>query len=71
LPALFASDIRLKEDIRPAGSLPSGLPVYFFRYRDSPQDEHLGVMAHEAVFTHPTAVDASGAALAVDYGAIH
>ena len=50
-----ASDIRLKEDIRRVGELPSGLPLYRFRYKGRPE-EHIGVIAQEAEITHPQAV---------------
>lgn len=55
------SDIRLKRDIKRIGAMPSGLPVYEFRYiwSDEPQT---GVMAQEAMAMFPDAVfmDASG-----------
>lgn len=67
--AYMMSDRRLKRDIRRVGALPSGLPVYRFRYlwRD---DEHIGVMAQEAARLFPEAVIEVGGWLAVDYGRI-
>ena len=51
--------------------LPSGLPVYRFRYvwSDAPQ---IGVMAHEALplFPDAVAIDPVGGWLMVDYGRI-
>lgn len=49
------SDVRLKRDIEHIGALPYGLPVYRFRYLDSDQ-EHIGVMAQEALHYKPEAV---------------
>lgn len=68
LPLMF-SDIRLKRDVARVGSLPSGLPVYSYRYlwSDAP---HIGVMAHEARELFPDAVREVGGFLAVDYGRI-
>jgi hypothetical protein len=68
LPLAF-SDIRLKRDIERIGALPSGLPVYAYRYlwSDEPQ---VGVMAHEARELFPDAVAEFGGYLAVDYGRI-
>lgn len=64
------SDVRLKEDIRPAGRLPSGLGLYSYRYRGSAERE-VGVLAQDALRTHPHAVffHPSGF-LMVDYGAL-
>jgi hypothetical protein len=61
------SDARLKRDVERIGSLPSGLPVYRYRYlwSDEPQ---VGVMAHEARALFPDAVVEIGGFLAVDYG---
>jgi len=49
------SDIRLKRDIRRIGALPSGLPVYEFRYLWS-DEPMVGVMAQEALGIVPDAV---------------
>ncbi len=68
--SLFAmSDIRLKRDIQRIGTLPSGLPVYSYRYlwSDAPQ---VGVMAHEARELFPDAVREFDGFLAVDYGKV-
>lgn len=70
LPGLMAfSDIRLKRDIKRIGSLPSGLPVYTYRYLDS-DTKQIGVMAHEARELFPDAVAEFGGFLAVDYSRI-
>jgi hypothetical protein len=63
------SDARLKRDISRIGSLPSGLPVYSYRYlwSNAPQ---VGVMAHEARELFPEAVSEMGGFLAVDYGKV-
>lgn len=68
--AVAFSDIRLKRDIARVGALPSGLPVYDFKYAwaDEPQR---GVMAHEARELFPEAVsEGPGGFLMVDYSRI-
>lgn len=61
------SDIRLKRDINEIGALPSGLPVYSFRYLWS-DDLYQGVMAHEAAEIFPDSVSYTGDGFAmVDY----
>ena len=67
--ALF-SDRRLKRDVSQIGALPSGLPLYSYRYIGSATPQ-IGVMADEAqqlfpgaVLTHPSGY------LMVDYGRI-
>lgn len=67
--AFAASDIRVKRDIERVGELPSGLPVYSFRYiwSDEPQ---IGVMAQEAREMFPDAVAEFNGVLHVDYNAI-
>ena len=68
--ALMAmSDARLKRDVEYLGSLPSGLPVYRFRYLGD-DAEQLGVMAQEAMRLFPAAVHEIGGWLAVDYDRI-
>jgi hypothetical protein len=64
-----ASDIRVKRDIERIGEMPSGLPVYRFRYlwSDEPQ---VGVMAQEAMQMFPDAVAEFSGILHVDYNAI-
>ena len=49
------SDQRLKTDIEPIGTSPSGITVYRFRYRGG-QRLYQGVMAQELLETHPAAV---------------
>lgn len=53
--AYAASDIRLKRDIERVGTLPSGLPLYDFKYLWS-DDVHRGVMAQEALHYAPGSV---------------
>lgn len=67
--AWLRSDARLKRDIERIGALPSGLPVYRYRYlwSDEPQ---VGVMAQEARELFPDAVREFGGFLAVDYSRI-
>jgi hypothetical protein len=65
------SDIRLKRDIERVGELPSGLPVYDFRYLWS-DEPYRGVMAHEAAEIFPAAVSAHESGyLMVDYSRIN
>lgn len=68
--AMMMSDRRLKRDIAQIGALPSGLPLYSFRYvwGGPPQ---VGVMAQEAASIFPGAVHSVGGYLCVDYGAIY
>lgn len=49
------SDVRLKRDVTRVGSLPSGLPVYNFKYTWA-DDVYQGVLAHEAKVFFPDAV---------------
>ena len=69
--AAAGSDARLKRDVVRLGALPSGLPVYRFRYVWSDASQ-IGVMAHEALELFPEAValDRDGGWLTVDYGRI-
>jgi hypothetical protein len=67
--AAAASDRRQKRDIRPIGAMPSGLPLYHFRYVWS-DDDHIGVMAQEAAVMFPDAVSEVNGILAVDYARI-
>jgi hypothetical protein len=63
------SDRRLKTDIERIGQLPSGLPVYAYRYVwGGPRQ--VGVMAQEARELFPDAVADLGGFLAVDYGKV-
>lgn len=62
------SDIRLKRDIKRIGALPSGLPVYSYRYVFSDAPE-IGVMAQEALHYAPNAVSVHPSGyLMVNYG---
>ena len=56
LPTGTPSDRRLKQDIEKIGSLPSGLPLYRYRYIANPSEFHVGVMADEAEVLFPDAV---------------
>jgi hypothetical protein len=67
---IMASDVRLKTDIEPVGALPSGLPLYRYRYKGDPRLQ-IGVMAHEAAEMFPDAVAVMPSGfLGVDYGRI-
>jgi hypothetical protein len=51
------SDVRVKADVLRIGEMPSGLPVYKFRYVwDEPGTERVGVMAQDVVEVMPDAV---------------
>lgn len=64
------SDRRLKDEIAPIGELPSGLPVYHFKYKGSDLPQ-VGVMADEVRKIAPRAVHRSPSGFdRVDYGAI-
>ena len=67
--AWLRSDARLKRDIARIGSLPSGLPLYSYRYlwSDAPQ---VGVMARAARELFPDAVAEIDGFLSVDYSRI-
>lgn len=54
-PPIQPSDIRLKEDIVPAGVAGNGLPLYSFRYRGQ-QGRYEGVMAQDVLQVWPDAV---------------
>lgn len=64
------SDVRLKRDIRPIGTMDDGLPVYAYCYiwDDTPQ---IGVMAQEVAAIRPWALGPiMGGYMTVDYGAL-
>lgn len=63
------SDRRLKRDIERAGTLPSGLPVYRFKYLWE-DTERLGVIADEVEVLFPEAVSDVGGYKAVNYAEI-
>lgn len=59
--AIMASDIRTKENIKPIGWLPNGLPVYEYEYKPEFKDQwghgkQVGVMAQEVEQVMPEAV---------------
>jgi hypothetical protein len=62
------SDMRLKEDIEPVGTLFDGTPVYGYRYRGAPA-YHIGLMAQDVEKTTPGAVIEINGYKAVDYRA--
>jgi hypothetical protein len=66
------SDIRLKKDIKPAGTSPSGIPLYTFAYRsDVSNTRYHGAMAQDLLQTHPeSVVTNSNGYYAVDYSLI-
>ena len=58
---IMASDIRMKENIIPMGSLPNGLPFYQFEYKPEFKDiagygQFVGVMAQDVEMVRPEAV---------------
>lgn len=67
--AITKSDRRLKRDINRVGELPSGLPVYTFKYLWD-DIERIGVMAQDVLKVFPTAVVNMGRYYAVDYGRV-
>jgi hypothetical protein len=66
--SMMGSDRRLKTAVTRIGKLPSGIPVYTFKYIGT-EDEHVGVMADEVLPVIPEAVmkDEDGFYM-VDYG---
>lgn len=65
------SDERLKRDIVRIGHLPSGLPLYSFRFVWEPESvRRIGVMAQEVLKVFPKAVASVGGWLMVNYAAI-
>ena len=74
--ALFASDARLKTNIKQVGELESGLPWYQWEWNDLAIDvvgsqPSEGVLAHEAKEKFPEAVVEVGGYLRVDYSRIN
>jgi hypothetical protein len=62
------SDMRLKEDIAPVGTLFDGTPVYGYRYKGAPA-YHIGLLAQDVEKTTPHAVIEINGYKAVDYRA--
>jgi len=62
------SDMRLKEDISPVGTLFDGTPVYGYRYKGAGA-YHIGLMAQDVEKTTPSAVIEINGYKAVDYRA--
>lgn len=52
---IAASDIRLKENIRPVGKTRKGHNLYIFKYKND-KDDSIGVLAQEIEQTNPNAV---------------
>jgi len=74
---IMASDIRMKENIIPMGSLPNGLHFYQFEYKPEFKDiaghgQFVGVMAQEVEMVRPEAVitNANGYKM-VNYGVLN
>jgi hypothetical protein len=67
LPWASMSDRRLKQDIVPIDGDLAGAPLYSFRYKAFPYNEHVGVMADEVRGIHPDAVIQIGDYDAVNY----
>ncbi len=68
------SDIRLKDNVRPVGSV-WGLNVYRFTFKQKaglnlPKDEQLGFLAHEVAAKYREAVKAINGYLCVNYGVL-
>lgn len=63
---LFASDRRVKKDIRRIGVIANGLPVYSFRYIWG-GGEQIGLMAQDVELVHPEAVHEIGGIKVVNY----
>jgi len=74
---IMKSDIRTKENIKPIGWLPNGLPVYEYEYKPEFKDEaghgkFIGVMAHEVEEVIPEAViTGSDGYKMVNYGVLN
>jgi hypothetical protein len=70
--AIFASDERLKEDVKQIGELYDETPLYTFKYKGDPSRQtNVGVLAHELEVKHPelVATHPSGYKM-VDYGGL-
>lgn len=68
-PAMAASDVRVKDDIKRVGTLDNGLGVYTFRYKGDPKVQ-MGVMAQEVEQVIPEAVMEINGIKHVHYGMI-
>jgi len=69
---LFASDKRLKEDVKQVGKTDAGLPVYTYRFKGDSRTQ-MGVMAQDVEKEQPTAAFSLGGPSGVkmvNYGAI-
>ena len=55
--AIYFSDRELKFDTNQVGELPHGIPLYSFRFYNSPETVRLGAMADEVEIIMPHAVD--------------
>jgi hypothetical protein len=68
LAKFMPSDMRLKQDIEPVGTLFDGTPVYGYRYKGAPA-YHIGLMAQDVEKTTPNAVIEINGYKAVNYHA--
>lgn len=64
--AAFASDKRLKENVKPIGKLFDGQVVYSYNYKGDPRTQ-IGLIAQEVEDHKPSAVGLSGGYKTVDY----
>lgn len=72
--AAFAfSDERLKADIRTEGTLPSGIRLVSYRFKNGPPERFVGVLAQEVRRVRPKAVkrDPASGFLMVDYSKVN
>lgn len=56
-PALFASDKRLKENIKKVGTSPKGHTIYEWNYKTNPSSTYRGAIAQDVAKVDPMAVD--------------
>lgn len=68
--ALFASDIRLKDNVKYVGK-EKGHNLYEFSYKWDKDKKYIGVMAQDILDTHPKAVTVVDGYYAVDYSKLN
>lgn len=66
---VIGSDVRMKKDIVPVGTLFDGQIVYRYRYKDGTQAVHIGLMAQEVEKIVPDAIVTIDGLKYVEYGA--
>lgn len=66
---IYASDRRVKKDIKKVGETPDGLGLYKFKYKGG-EEMHIGVMAQEVEKVKPEAVSLKDGIKHVDYSKI-